>query len=389
MNEDSRLTKMLAYTAASQGPVQLQSANQNQTYNLLFDGPAIKCGAGSDAATRNASFVYNPQNSPDTYDFACWMGLITPHRDEMGTLVKPDLDIYSSTGDSISVMTNVGPFNKNHKLYHKGNSSSYAVNITECTLYNATYDVTFDFHYPNQTRSIRITDWINKVTMLENGGIGSHDMSFDPRVLSYSAMMTAFGRLLVGSSFNSHYGTVFNEHTSRNMVSIDWSRAEAVQEGMEQLFQNFTLSLISDPALTYVETPQPSHAPADYALSSKNSTLAALVPVDVEDWPLTYVYNRTDVFVAYGVSLLASLLCALVGFRAFHSNNASYQNLFSTYLRATSDAGLASYIQGTDAGDDPLPKSLAKAEVRLSPRREILSSMEEISSDGDGDLLPR
>ena len=86
----------------------------------------------------------------------------------------------------------------------------------------------------------------------------------------------------------------------------------------------------------------------------------------METWPITYVYTRSDLFIAYGVSFLAALLCTMVGIRAYFVNDASYQNMFSTYIRATTGAGLGSYIEHTDAGHDPLPKALAKARFDMS-----------------------
>jgi hypothetical protein len=123
-------------------------------------------------------------------------------------------------------------------------------------------------------------------------------------------------------------------------------------------------------------------------LCSKNSTTADFIPVEAETWPITYVYDRKDVFLAYGVSLLATLACALVGLRAFGINNGSYQNLFSTYLRATSEAGLASYIEEMDSGDDPLPKPLSEAKVRMSSQsKQVRSGMGRSSSQGGDSLL--
>ena len=57
-----------------------------------------------------------------------------------------------------------------------------------------------------------------------------------------------------------------------------------------------------------------------------------------------------------------------MGFYAFFANDASYQNLFSTYLRATNDLDIRSHITPGDAGCDPLPEALAKTAVTLSGR---------------------
>ena len=85
-------------------------------------------------------------------------------------------------------------------------------------------------------------------------------------------------------------------------------------------------------------------------------------------WPVTYVYAKSDLLLAYGISILCTLICAGVGFYALFANDASYQNMFSTYLRATNDLDIRSHISPGDAGCDPLPKALAGTAVTLSGR---------------------
>jgi hypothetical protein len=97
--------------------------------------------------------------------------------------------------------------------------------------------------------------------------------------------------------------------------------------------------------------------------------MAEHVPVQVETWPITYVYSPLDLFIAYGASFIAAIICTAIGMRAFFTNNASYQNMFSTYVRATNQAGLGLYVHGDDAGEDPLPKTLGEAEVEICQRR--------------------
>jgi hypothetical protein len=65
---------------------------------------------------------------------------------------------------------------------------------------------------------------------------------------------------------------------------------------------------------------------------------------------------------------MCTIICAMVGFYAFFINDASYQNLFSTFLRATNDLEIRSNISSGDTGSDPLPKDLAKTAVTLSGR---------------------
>jgi hypothetical protein len=95
------------------------------------------------------------------------------------------------------------------------------------------------------------------------------------------------------------------------------------------------------------------------------------VPVNVTSWPVTYVYNKSDLFVTYGAGLLSALVCSIVGLWAFATNKSSYQNLFSTFLRATNDLEVRARITDGDSGADPLPKRLAKSEVELRHHVEL------------------
>lgn len=94
-----------------------------------------------------------------------------------------------------------------------------------------------------------------------------------------------------------------------------------------------------------------------------NSTQAQFLPVNITNYVNTYIYNSEDLFLAYGIGFVCALACSLLGLHAFFANDASYQNMFSTFIRAANDPALHSLIREDDAGADPLPKHLAN--VRL------------------------
>ena len=104
--------------------------------------------------------------------------------------------------------------------------------------------------------------------------------------------------------------------------------------------------------------------------------MADSIPVLVNTWPVTYVYSKADLVLAYGTSVACAMVCCVVGLHAFVVNGASYHNLFSTYLRATHDIDIRSHVQPQDVGSDPLPKSLGKAVVTLSGRSEAMELVE-------------
>jgi hypothetical protein len=74
-------------------------------------------------------------------------------------------------------------------------------------------------------------------------------------------------------------------------------------------------------------------------------------------------------FITYGLALLSALACSIIGLYAFSANHkSSYQNTFSTFLRATNKMDVRSKIERSDAGGDPLPKRLGKADVEFHRR---------------------
>lgn len=98
---------------------------------------------------------------------------------------------------------------------------------------------------------------------------------------------------------------------------------------------------------------------------SKNSSSTETVKVAVTTWPVTYVYSMSDLLITYGVAFLCALVCSAIGLHAFYANGGSYQNVFSTYFRATNDADLHSQVEVGDMGADPLPRLLAQTRVTI------------------------
>jgi hypothetical protein len=106
--------------------------------------------------------------------------------------------------------------------------------------------------------------------------------------------------------------------------------------------------------------------------------------VEVTTFPVTYVYTRADLLLAYGIAFLCAFCCAIIGLRAFLNNDASYQNLFSTYLRATNTVALRSRIDAEDTGSDPLPKALARTEIALG--RQVDPDQADVAQTKENDV---
>ncbi|KAF2462933.1 uncharacterized protein BDR25DRAFT_320387 [Lindgomyces ingoldianus] len=355
-----RLLRIAYATASSTQLVPLSPIYQNYSYHLQFNGPAVRCGAANESLIHDISQESSNLTSKDFAIYASWVpGPSEGNRlDRTGSatllngtiLIGRTLDYVSRDGARIFIMSNVPPASFWEVFTEDIDSPRYRVNVTECLLFNATYDVDFNFQYPQHTHRVNISTWLNPVSSPLNDdsfliGDGSENTTADA-IISYCALMNAFGSLLVGKmgleTVNASYYA-----TNWQMIKIDWARAEAVEAGLEQLFQNFTVSLLSDSGLT------------------KNSADAAFVPVTVETWPITYIYNRPDLLLPYGLAFLATTISAMVGLHAFFVNKDSYQNIFSTFLRVTNDSYLRALIDPGDAGADPLPRHLAQVRIRM------------------------
>lgn len=265
----------LAYQVASSGqPVPLASTFANETYHIFFDGPAIKCASASEHIIANLTETFGISQGlsmrGSDLRFYSWI----PDKDmnypaDMNSVLT--LDYKSRDVSRIFVLTNTGFWNKTRTDIRK-HYPPRQVNVTECSLFNASYSVHYTFQYPNQTRRVSIDEWRNPVrlydivnpseTRFSEGGEAVHDTpdgsvvnpmvpfsAKDAQVSSYGTVMQAFSTLLIGRSSNDRYNGDTTDHTSWKIIDIDWSDGSVVQRGLEQLFQNITLSVLSDQGL--------------------------------------------------------------------------------------------------------------------------------------------
>lgn len=259
---DNRLYKLAYNTASSAQPVSLSSKYQNETYHLQFVGPTVRCGPANESVVNKLTPLYGIPavagggTGGETIPFLSW---VAGDEQQLNTSIGlgmqyfPTLDSQSQDAARIFIMSNTGYYGKTIQVpsnYGPSTIPVTEVNITECLLYNATYDVDFAFNYPQQTSHTIISTWLNPVAAPNTDFDTNYNANVTAAAItSYSSMMDAFGKLLVGIVSVSHYNIDTSYFTSWNIMSIDWSRAEAVQEGLEQLFQNITLSLLSDEGL--------------------------------------------------------------------------------------------------------------------------------------------
>jgi hypothetical protein len=251
-----RIYDLALRTASTGEPMALDPPGnyQNASYHLDFSGPAVKCASAGDDAINNLTYRYGWQLSGTMIrtQFISW---VPTYSLEIGpsdeTTESQSLDLASEDVARIYVLTNEGNWNVT-RTYNGSDYPRYTqVNVTECLLYNATYSVDYRFAYPFQTRNASVSDWLNPVAMLsrsEQLGLDNDNKTVH-HMMSYAAVMDAFGQILVGEAKKFKYSN--EEFTSAiwKLAPINWEDGASVAQGLEGLFQNITLSLLSDDAL--------------------------------------------------------------------------------------------------------------------------------------------
>lgn len=291
--------------------------------------------------------------------------------------------------------------------------------LTNCSLYNSTYAIHVNFTSGAQRIEVESVKYANPVgyqAMLdaygENAPGNVSDKTSDPFIgepepavmlsdwthFAYYSLMDALGTLLTGQ-IQVSYDNVLNVDTTHTMAMTtsliesnelssvyryletcistpnacnvtDTEKTTAalqrnatmadlpVTAALEQLFQNLTLSLLSDNR--YLTDPIKSASPT--------TKVTLLYPQN------RYVYLWSRLVAAYLAALVFTLLACSAGFWALRANGASYSQRFSTVLRVATRARLEGGLRPHEipehgspgkVGADPLPEGAGRVRVWL------------------------
>jgi hypothetical protein len=84
------------------------------------------------------------------------------------------------------------------------------------------------------------------------------------------------------------------------------------------------------------------------------------VAVTVESFENVYDYRSEELYMAYGLGILAAIACFVLGLVSLHRKSGSYSNDFSTVLRTTRHLSLREVVDpAQSSGLSPLGKDLA------------------------------
>ncbi|KAL2060789.1 hypothetical protein VTL71DRAFT_8841 [Oculimacula yallundae] len=269
----------------------------------------------------------------------------------------------------------------------------------ECGLYNASYEVEFEFNNGAQSISVRKPTPLNGISFREsstyfqlnayrssvpsqNATAAASNLYWTRRALhqlAFQAIGQAINKRLVGLIQDTMYSGVIASNTevlSSSLGStpelgpfstlqkassddpeapaVDYSHNVPLAQAVQDLSINVTLSLFSSPEfLQGARSMTSSMAPA--ALTNATNTTVLNFSQDN-----IYVYTPRDLFISWGIAILYTLFAVLLGMLAIAQNGATYSNSFSTVVRSTRQMHQDSEILAAEtSGADPLPAALA------------------------------
>ncbi|OQN98196.1 hypothetical protein B0A48_15472 [Cryoendolithus antarcticus] len=235
--------------------------------------------------------------------------------------------------------------------------------------FNGTHEaiVTLDDHnftdqYPDpDSQKLSVCDWSTIEALTEtlpcSGAplADGHRDQYMPGTYFENVALTPQGQEVFGDTLKNHLNqlSMATELPFANFAkSYNRSTGVSLQDALEELFQNFTISLLSEPYLHSPYTPEPS----------------ALVTFST--FHNVYTYSYRTLWIAYGLAIVFATLSVLGGAIALLLNGASYSTTFSTIVRVGRTVQLSEEVSAADGeGFEPLPKHLAKAKVRFPHTR--------------------
>jgi hypothetical protein len=243
------INKLAIRAASAAEPVPIASSHLNESYHREFYAPAVRCSALANMSrVRNISIEMSQQDSGGSgLRFLSWAG--REDEFELHDVELTPLDVSSSDGSRVLVVTTDGNSNTTYNLttpFANGDKVSSQRSVVECVLHNASYGVRSVFRYPSQSHEVTILRWLDPISAAAIGEVPHEQLH---QFVSYLTVMSAFGKVLVGTGYWNHYGGSGSDASSWAILDIDWADRDLLPRQLEHLFQNITLSLLSDSGL--------------------------------------------------------------------------------------------------------------------------------------------
>ena len=266
----SQVMAITAGAGVQQAILPIVPPHSNSTYHLEFIAPALKCAQppqanitafrqALDTATNKTSFNIGSTAIDAVLGEVGQIGLVYNAWAPDGSHVDLSNPNWNKNG-SVYVDSTSGKYSGSTTFFYIGqvnttNVSGYKVVYTktmvlQCTLYNATYAVQFNFNGTHQDIRTSIVKYLNPVPAVLDTYKDDEKTS-----AAYTAIMWAFNELLVGTgtmapghgqTVPNYVGTLAQSTALRKYIEeTEALEFAAVKENIEQMFHNVTLSFLS------------------------------------------------------------------------------------------------------------------------------------------------
>ncbi|CAK1366675.1 hypothetical protein CB0940_10068 [Cercospora beticola] len=370
------LLKRIVAPVFYRGVPYLRPPLTNSSYQLTFAGPAVRCEnmevepilESLSLAMQNCSIDGKPPFCKDDwmseFRYLSWTpsGILVPFANESISRIDAlpvTSNLGARSGGPVSLVVAI--------RYIADLSSNSNWTVLNCSLYNATYETSFELQ--NGQQNVTIIGYEISDSVKTNGnssglyGVPRDQFAFSKaKTRAYFAVMEMLGEMLTGTVYEARldsrqiYDTrvlesnlaftqemypIYMNETTRSPVEDP--SLPTLASAIEQVVQNITISLFSEPGL----------------LTTESDRTADIV---VSRYEIVYFYNWQRLAISYSVVLLLALVAMFVGLYTIFSTGQSYSNNFSTILRVAQNENLAALIEERDRkGQDPLPSHIAKA----------------------------
>jgi hypothetical protein len=256
---------VMAVTVAStaqQVILPIKPPQPNSSYDLRFVGPAIRCTEPPQSNMTTFQHVLAEATNNDFFRNTVEGTLSLVYNAWAPDLYHEDLAAPNWNNGSSNYIDSTYGVYKGRTLFiyiGRANSTSQGTIVynemvlLQCTLYNVTYDVGFDFADTDQNIEIRTLVYGDAVPARPEVPIFYYDSSVSNA--TYTSLLWAFGQLLIGTgTTNPMFGQYVPNYTGtlaqitalKGFIEGSKSLAfNAVKVTVEQMFQNITLSLLS------------------------------------------------------------------------------------------------------------------------------------------------
>ncbi|KAI1053456.1 hypothetical protein LB506_012547 [Fusarium annulatum] len=388
----SYVSRVLLSVASLGSILTIPAPFPNSSYSIDFYGPSISCNT-----PRNATFAKllgdTVKNETCCGNSVGYVGFVPS-----SNTINRTMEGYALAGlrgamnysliSTVASIDQTANATSSAKLYvvvpDKPASSSYimANKSIECALYNSSYAVNFTFDNGRQNITYK-SKRLNGITSTDAGLNQDTGSSQFNAAVAYIALMDSLGKLLLGSLGISHYG-VMRATQTQIMSSILMDAKEmqvlggvnaardrptapdsvigniSMADALEQLFTNATISLFSNSQLL------------------QNDTTASRGNITYLTTQIAFSYEPRNLFIAYGLGVLASAIIVIIGLLCIKSASASYATTFSTILRTTRNPDIDTIVPAAEtSGAEPLSKHLGDTRLVLRRQERKLEGMGE------------